>query len=216
VELAPGRAAAWVALSEWLVDEGRPTEALRAARKAREADAFLQLPHDVLHQYYYAVVQEGPVEEARQACDEGRGRFPESSLFLTCQLFLLASFPQVPPRVDRAWVLRDSMVVVSSEARAGDMHAYATLQVAKVAARGDLPDSAVSVYDRALPDSIPKDFLYDAAHFWVLMDRPGTALPLLERYLEVYPAEVESLARDWWFDPLHQRPEFRALVGSDR
>lgn len=215
VELDPAGAAAWVDLSEWFLDEGRFPEAMRAAARAQEADAFLELPHDVLHAYYYAGVQQGPIDEARAACDEGHARFPRSSLFVTCQLFLLASFPQIAPRVARAWILRDSLVDVTSESRAEDMRTYGTLFVAKVAARAGLPDSATSILRRALGEPIPDHLLYDTAHFWVLMGRADSAVALLDRHLDVYPADSAAIAQDWWFDPLHGRPSFRALVGLD-
>lgn len=215
VDRDAGHAAGWIDLSEWLLEEGRFTEAQRAAREARDADAFLELPHDVLHQSYYATVQEGPVEEARAICDEGRARFPRSSAFLTCQLFVLGSFPQVHPDLPRAWRLRDSLVTVSSAGRAEDMGRYGSVLVAKVAVRAARPDSARRVLLRALgTGEPPAAFTYDAAHFWVLMNEPETAVELLRQYLAAYP-DTTFLVQDWWFDDLHGHRAFRELVGLD-
>lgn len=212
VDLNPQSAEAWIALSQWLLNDGRFAEAERAAVRAREADAFLLLPERVLHQYYYAILQTGPVDQAKESCDEGHARFPANPDFVTCQLFVLASFPQVNPDVGRAWVLLDSLIQVSSERRKEEMRSFGLVQVAKVLARAALPDSAEAVLGQALRDeATPDHLLYDEAHLRVLMGEPERAIDLLARYLAVDP-DTAFVAEDWWFASLHEQPRFRTLV----
>jgi eukaryotic-like serine/threonine-protein kinase len=212
VDLDPQSAPAWIALSEWLLDEGRFAEAQRAAVRAQEADAFLLLPERVLFQYYYSVLQTGPVDEAREACDEGHARFPANPDFVTCQLFVLA-FPDARPDLDRAWTLLDSLLEVSSERGQEEMRSFGLVQVAKVLAHAAMPDSAEAVLSRAVgPDGTPDHLLYDEAHLRVLMGEPDRAIDLLERYLAVDP-DTAFVAEDWWFETLHGEPRFRSLIG---
>jgi serine/threonine-protein kinase len=212
VELDPQSAPAWIARSEWFLDEGRFAEAQRAAVRAQEADAFLLLPERVLFQYYYSVLQTGPVDEAREACDEGHARFPGNPDFVTCQLFVLA-FPGARPDVARAWILLDSLMDVSSERGQEEMRSYGLVQVAKVLARAEMPDSAEAVLGLVGGgEGTPDHLLYDEAHLRVLMGQPDRALDLLARYLAVDP-DTAFVAEDWWFEALHDEPRFRTLVG---
>jgi hypothetical protein len=171
------------------------------------------LPERVLFQYYYSVLQAGPVVEAREACDEGHARFPGNPDFVTCQLFILA-FPEARPDVARAWILLDSLLEVSSERGQEEIRSFGLLQVAKVLARAEMPDSAEAVLSLVgSGEGTPDHLLYDEAHLRVLMGQADRALDLLARYLAVHP-DTAFVAEDWWFEALHDEPRFRTLVGG--
>lgn len=213
VALEPDAARAWGALSEIRVRQGRFPEARHAARQALEGDAYLEEAESVLHTLYFASLQMGPEDEAVERCNEGRDRFPEEPNFVVCRLFLLASFPQVEPDVPHAWALVDSLQAVVSERNRSAFRRYGSMQVAKVAARAGLPDSARAIIGTARGDETPDWLAYDEAHVRLLLGDEDRALRLLRQYLTT-GAEAAFLARDWWFEPLHDDPAFKELVGS--
>jgi class 3 adenylate cyclase/TolB-like protein len=213
VELDERRARAWLGLSELLLDQARFAEARLSAERALYADAFLEIPPGVLHQIYYVAVQVGPAEDARRHCDLGRNRYPMASDFIVCQLFMLASFPQVRPDIDRAWVLADSLLLVLSQHERESFRAYGTMLVAQVTARAGFADSARTLIRLAGgPGPTPDWLAYNAAHARVLIGEEETAVDLLSRYLAAFP-DTALLADDWWFAPLHSNSRFRSLVG---
>ncbi len=212
ITLDPRAARAWGELASLRVAQGRFPEARQAARRALAADAFLEEAAEVTHTLYFSALQEGPEPEAVEQCNDGRARFPEESEFVVCQLFLLASFPQVEPDVDRAWALVDTLTALVAERTRPAFHAYGSVQVAKVAARAGLPDSARAILRGARGEETPQWLAYDEAHVRVLLGEHDDAIRLLRQYLHG-GADPAFLARDWWFSDLRDDPRFQALVG---
>jgi class 3 adenylate cyclase/TolB-like protein len=213
LELDDGRARAWLSLSELLLDQARIPEARLSAQRALQADAFLEIPPGVLHQIYYVSLQVGPEEDAMKHCDLGRSRYPQAADFIVCQLFILASFPQVPADVDRAWALADSLLLVVPANERPSFRAYGTMLVAEVAARAGVVDSARALMRLASgPGPTPDWLAYNEAHARLLIGEEEAAVDLLSRYLATSP-DTALLANDWWFAQLHSNPRFRSLVG---
>jgi eukaryotic-like serine/threonine-protein kinase len=213
VELDGQRARAWWGLSELLLEQARFAEAKLAAERALRADAFLEDAASVVHQIYKASLQLGPEEDAIRQCDYGRRRFPKESNFIVCQLFILASFPQVEPDVERAWALADSLDALIFEHSKEPFRAFARMLVAQVAARAGLADSTHAIIHLARGDRpTPAWLAYNEAHARLLLGERDTAVDLLSRFLQVQP-DTALLARDWWFRDLRSDPRFQALVG---
>lgn len=209
----PNRAEAWQTLSELLVEQSRFEEARLAAEHALEADEFLELQDDALWALAYSALQFGPDPVVVDYCDEGRRRFPDKADFVVCRLFILASFPQVEPDLDAAWRLADSLAAIVGAAQRSSFRAYGQVQVAKVAARAGLADSARAIIRRARGPETPVWLTYDEAHANLLLRDTARTIQLLDVALANEVVDSAVLAREWWFQPLHQEPRFRRLLG---
>lgn len=206
------RALAWLTLSDLYVSEARFPEAVLAAERSLEADAFLRNAATVLRQIYLASIVLGPTEEAKRACAEGRRRFPRSDDFVLCGLFVLASYPQVAPDVDHAWALADSLTAVVPRQDRDMFRAYGVMLVAQVAARAGLADSARAIIRLVADDRLRATFAYNEAHARLLMGEDEEAVRLLAFDLAA-SADTAALAKDWWFEDLRDNPDFRRLLG---
>lgn len=217
VELQPSLASGWWNLSRVLWRQGWFAEASTAAERALEADAFLELPQQILFQLYNTAFARERLDDAIRWCDLGRQRHPGAQHFVLCRLYLLASVDSLDPSVDRGWSLADSLTALADEDRRSAFATMGQLQAAKIAVRAGLPDSARAVLRRIADahDGVPAFASYDAAHARLLLGDRDEALRLLRRWVDYQgPQVAESLARDWWFRPLYQDPGFQALVGG--
>ena len=212
IALDPGSARAWSALSSLLFDQGRYAEARYAARRAVNADAFLEDARDLLLTLYESALKAGPEEEARAACREGRRRFPDDANFVLCHLFVLASFPQVEPDLLVARSLLDTLLVTASARNRPMFRALGEMQLAQVAARAGMQDTAAAMIETARSRGAPPWLTYYEAHARLLLGERDRAVELLADYLDVYP-DTSAVGRDWWFEDLHDHPEFRGLTG---
>lgn len=208
------RVHAWWALSELLVEQSRYEEARLAARHALDADEFLQIEAGALWAIAYSAMQFGPEDDVIRYCGEGRERFPEESNFMICRFFILASFPQVEPDVEAAVRLADSLVAVVGSGNRADFRAYASMQVAKVAARAGQRDSAAALIRQATGGGpTPAWLSYDEAHARLLLGDTARAISLLRTALAAQVVDSAAVARDWWWEPLRPDPRFRAALG---
>lgn len=212
--IAPDRASAWWELSQIRLERADFLEAKRAAQRALAEDVFLEGADEVLHQVYYTALQLGPEPDAQAACNEGRRRYPTADQFVLCQLFILASFPDVEPDVRRGWALADSLTALVAQRNRPIFEAYGKMLVAEVAARAGLVDSARAVIQLARGDDVPAWLAYNEAHARLLMGEKAEATRLLSLYLTAQP-DTALLARDWWFSTLREEPGFRRLVGLE-
>lgn len=213
VGLDPDDAEVLWGLSRVLLDRGRAIEAHRAALRALEADAFLEVEAGTIHQLYYTAINLERLEEAGRWCREGRRRFPRASDFVVCRLFLLASAPAEPRDVELVWRLQDTLLTLVRPANRERFRSYGTLQVAKVVARAGLTDSARAVRRRVRETAGDPGWLaYDEAHLSLLLGERDEALRHLERYVAFEPSASEFLATDWWFRLLWEDPGFRRLT----
>lgn len=216
VQARPDLAFAWWTLSRIQVDRGDFEEGAISARRALEADAYLEQAARVLHQAYYASLQLGPTEAAVQACEEGRRRFPSNTDFIVCQLFLLASFPQVTPDVELARRLAEELPRTVPQTSRQTFEAFGQMFVAQTAARAGFPDLANRLIDGLQEDGLTPAWLaYNEAHARLLMGQPDQSLELLSRYLSERP-DTAMVRRDWWFESLRDDARFRAITGQSR
>lgn len=212
LELDDGSASAWWSLSRVLTEQGRYAESRSAAERALEVDTYLEVDAGAVHELYLSAMNLEEFAEARRWCREGRSRFPREHDFVVCQLFLLASAPQVSPDVGRAWALVDTLQTTVSRRNRESFRTYGAMQVAKVLARAGQADSARAVIRGLTGGETPAWLAYDEAHARLLLGEPDRALDLLEEAVEYDPSLRESLPEDWWFRPLWGDPEFRSLM----
>lgn len=208
----PDRAGAWWVLSEILINKGRFAEAVEAADRALATDVFLDVEESAVHTLFYSTLQLGPVDEAIRWCDEGHRRFPDNPNFVRCKLLILGTFPQVEPDVDRAWALFDELLGVSSERSRESFRLFGGAHVAQVLARAGLADSARAVLRAIRGPEPPPPLASHEAKVQLLLGDQDEAVRLLRLYLTFDP-DTAYLARDWWFEELHDHPGFQELVG---
>ncbi len=217
VALRPSLAIGWWTLSRVRWRQGWFAEAAAAAERAFEADAFLEMPEEVLFQLYNTAFAQERLDEAIRWCDIGRQRHPDALHFVLCRLYLLASVDSLTPDIDHGWDLVDSLTARASGLRRDDYRILGQLQVAKIAVQVGRPDSARAILRRiaSAHQGIPDLATYDAAHAYLLLGERAEALRLLRRWVEYGgPQKAASLARDWWFRSLRGDSAFDALVGQ--
>lgn len=211
----PNRAQALAYLSTLRRLAGDFAEARTYARRAMEADAWLEQASDVVYSLYTVNLELKAWSAADRWCREGRRRFPASLRFLFCRLQFEALRPDVGP-AEGAWALLDT---IRAESVPGDWEnqyrTWSGYQVATVLARLARTDSAEAVLEtfRPAPEDRPW-FAYDEAHVRLVMGDRGEALDLLEMYLQVAPDRRGYLPADWLFEELWGDPRFQELVAS--
>ena len=190
-------------------------EARHYARRALEADAFLEDAAGVIYGLYVANLELKAWEAADRWCKEGRRRFQESLRFVFCRMQFEALRPVVPSP-DVAWALLDTL---RAESTAEDWdfqnRTWGGYHVARILARNALPDSAEAVLRRSWP--APSDrpwFAYDEAHVQLVMGHREKALELLALYLRVAPDRRSYLPSDWLFEELWDDPRFQELTSA--
>ena len=228
VEADPARAGAWYKLTIPLTARGDLKGTRLAAERAREADAYLSLPGDVLWRLFTTWYDLNEPQEAERWCRElGRGldeerraslvsgSFPNRPNSITCQIWLM-TMPAVEPKPDSAWSLLEEYDRVAPPRDVVGRHWNETA-VAAVLARAGLADSAVAVAVRARADENidpVRNVLYAEAFVRAILGQESETFDLLSTYLEAQPGQRGEVAKTWWFESLHDDPGFQALVGG--
>ena len=215
-DLHAEQASAWSSLSHLLMNRGMVAEAKLAARRAYEADPWIQNADLTLWRLFTASMDLQDEVEAARWCREGTRRFPDEGRFKICHVRLMA-FPGASPDIDRAWELHREFVELSPPGfREFDDH-EGRMWVAMALARAEMADSARAVARsaRAGTDLDPVrelSYLESIVRTWI--GDHDEAVNLLSLYLAANPgASVEGLG--WWWSDLMGHPRFRQLAGSD-
>jgi len=211
------RADAWQILSHLLLNKpGGVTESRLAARRAYEADAYLNNVDRVIERLYSGAYNALDFTETDYWCGEGERRFPEDPKFKQCQLWVM-SMEEGTPDPDRAWQLLGEYLELSPP----EYHPYrqraGQIGVASVLARAGLADSARAVVERSLtePDVDPRrDLWMYGAYVMVQIGDHAEAVRHLTEYIAANPRLGSSLVNNdsWWWRPLQGRADFRALT----
>ena len=206
VAARPGNASAWATLSQLLRLGGDLAEAELAARRARERDAYLQLPDLGAERLYRVAMALGDFPRARYWCTAGRLQFPTDFRFRDCALVLLARDPSAPPLPDSAWHLLaqgDRLDPPAAALAAGRPYpaVFRQMMVAAVLARAGLGDSARAVGARARRRAqgdaeLRTDFLWDDAYLSLLLGERARSAALLDRFVAARPALREYVLRE--------------------
>jgi len=217
--LDPSLAEAWSILSLLYSEEADNTEAKLAARRAYEADEFLRTADEVLFRLYATSYDLEQFRDATRYCDEGLERFPRHLLFRECRLWLLsAPYAQAPdPDPDEAWDTLERYLEVVPPHLKEYLRLKGQILVAGTLGRAELVDSAEAVLarSRATPDLDPEmELMGLEALIRLHMGQKEEALDLLKTYLTMNPHHREGWqwTAHWWWRPLQEEPEFRALV----
>lgn len=209
------QAGAWAVLSHLLLVKEETAQAKIAARRAYQADAYLRNVESVIWRLFTTSYDlEDPVE-AEHWCDEGNGRFAENPRFTECRLWLL-TMESNEPDVALAWELSETYVELSPPPQADYRESWASMAVAAVLARAELPDSARAVIERAelsAEEDPTRDLLYLEAFVRSLLGERDTAVDRLSTYLATNP-QRQSDVDSWWFSSLRGMPAFEELRGS--
>ena len=213
----PNQAGAWASLTHLYNQTASGTQVALAARRALEADAFLDQAAVILFRLFISSYDLSQFSEADKACADIRRRFPADMNAPRCELFMQTTRIRTEPNVARAWRLADSVA-----AAAGNRKEYfernAHMLVAAVLARAGLKDSAASVVERSKgnPEINPtRDLALFGAFAYTLMGEKAKAVEFLEVYLQANPRLRSVYADDagWWFRPIAEDPAFKRLVG---
>ncbi|MFL5386705.1 MAG: BTAD domain-containing putative transcriptional regulator [Longimicrobiaceae bacterium] len=215
VEADSSLASAWAVLSQLLRVRGRLAEADLAARRALQADAYLEDADAVISRLYFSAMTQGDYAQARRWCEAGSARFPGQWRFVECQLTLAREDPSAPPSPARAWALAAELDRLDPPARAAEegrasSPVYRLASVAAVLARAGERDSARAVLARARraaagSAALRDSFLYDDAYVTLLLGDSAGARRLLDTYLAAHPELRSYVTRDAAFRTLFTR-----------
>lgn len=224
----PSLAEVYSLLSLLYSEDANNTQANLAAQRAYEEDEFLRNADEILWRQYATSYDLELWLQAEQACTEGRRRFPRHLLFRECRLWLMAAPSSRAPAADpdRAWEYLDAYLDVAPRGAEEYLRLKGQLLVAGVLgkaaiAEGEpaLADSANAVLDRsrAPRDLDPEmELLGVEAVVRLHIGQEEETLDLLRTYLTAYPQHREGWqwTGHWWWRPLQENPEFRALMGG--
>jgi serine/threonine-protein kinase len=211
----PTQARAWSQLSYLLVSRGALAEANLSARRAYEADAFLEEAPAVLFRLHLTSLMSRQWRDAEDWCTEGRRRFPGDWLFTFCYLSLLSVPGTKLPHVAEAWRLYSELIRLVPRSEQDQMAPRWRMMVAAVVARAGDPDSARRVLRSARrAGAADQEMDYYEAGVRVLLNDTEQALALLKRYLRASPTTKAFIRTDPVFDGLQQDPRFQKLVSE--
>ncbi|MGQ0641332.1 MAG: protein kinase domain-containing protein [Gemmatimonadaceae bacterium] len=214
------QAAAFYALSQLYYDRKDNVSAALAARRAYEADAFLQNQNRSVNLLFWTHYDLEQFPDAQRWCAEGARRFPADYLFAECELWLML-LPSMEPDIPRAWaVAAKAEKLAPEERRAFEKH-LGRLLVAGAIARANLPDSARRVLASAQATAAidpEEEILGYSALVHILLSDVGEAVKVLKSYVLQHPTHEFSVGRDlhWWWRPLRDVPGFKDLVERKR
>ncbi|HZD79762.1 MAG TPA: adenylate/guanylate cyclase domain-containing protein [Actinomycetota bacterium] len=216
IEADPRQAGAWSRLSWGLAARGDRPGAREAARRAYEADAYLDEANEIIWRGFSTSYDLEEADEAERWCEEGRRRFPADATFVSCHIWLL-TMPGASPPPDSVWALLDAYDRLVPPHAVGRRRTV-RMGVAAALARAGLADSALAVATRARAgdSDLAGESAYFEAFVRTLVGQEESATRLLADYLRASPAQRHEVAVTWWFEPLHDRPDFQALVGETR
>jgi TolB-like protein len=216
VGLDPSQAGAYSTLSHLLYNEDLAS-AMLAARRAYEADAYLEVASDVVWRLFYGNFDLENFTQAREWCSKGGERFPNDHRWSYCELRLMAS-PASPPDVDRAWQLLARLDSLAPAPRKAVERARGEMAVGGVLARANQADSARAVLTRARSKvTIEIDPAYDLMQFEaamrLLLKEREVAFDLLRRSIVANPDQGFKRGEPvhWLYRELQNHPGFDQL-----
>ncbi|MBW3535918.1 MAG: hypothetical protein KY453_12005 [Gemmatimonadetes bacterium] len=218
VRIEPLLASAHSTLSHLLYREDM-SSAMLAARRAYEADAYLEAAADVLLRLVLGNYDLENFDQMQRWCEEGARRFPENFRFTDCGLLMMTT-RQAEPDVERAWRLRARLDSLSPESRREYDQVRGLALVGGVIARAagraaearTLEDSARVVLDRTRGRLTPEtaELRELIAHMYTLLGDNQTAIDLLRQHAAANPGI--SYEHHWRWRELRGLPEFQPLL----
>ena len=216
--LDPSHAPAWYTLSRVHYRRYNRIESNLAARRAYEADAYLEASREILWQLYATSYDLEQFVDAIDWCTEGHRRYPRDPLFVRCQLWLLTT-NAVEPDPAAGWRLVGRLDSLAASPAGTLLRREARMVVAAAIGRSGMADSARRVLEAARGDpSIDPhgNLLVVEAAVRTMIGDHDVAIQLLQRYLTANPVHREGFVKNnaWWWKPLHGDPRFKLLIGT--
>ena len=185
------------------------------ARRALDADAYLENADQVVWRLFATSYDLGHGGQAQRWCDEGRRRFGKDPRFVQCRLWIGFMDGETPDPA-AAWRAVDEYLPLTPPARRPFFERHARMLAAVTLARAQLGDSArrVVAANRAGRDVDPNGALLVAeALVRTRLGERDEAIRLLTEYLSSFPQHRAGMTRNtWWWKDLDQDKRFRALV----
>jgi TolB-like protein len=208
VEFDPGLAGAYSTLSHLYYQVSDPTQALLAAQRAYESDAYLENAPDILWRVFLASYDTELFSQSSAWCDEGRRRFSADPRFWECKLMEM-TMPMVTPAIPEAWRIQERTVELTPENRKMYQRYRGLALMGQILARAGEPDSARSVLAEALlgrnvDDLTEFDVSFISARAYVLLGDYEEAATLLG----IQGNQTGEWASYWWWRDLRNQPEF--------
>lgn len=223
VDADPTLASAYSTLSHLYYQPGVAdlTGVVLAARRAYEADAYLENADRILWDLFEATMDLGQFDQAERWCSEGRRRFPADHRFRMCRLRLMVS-PAQEPGVEAAWRIAEAVDSLAPPADRTFQSVQARMYAAGVLARAGMADSARAVVSRARADVTsevdPDRFLLGVeAYVRTLLGEEDRAVDLLSRYVAAHPGHEFGVEGEisWRWRSLQDHPGFRKIRRAD-
>jgi len=198
-------------------------QAVIAAQRAFEEDAYLEVADVVIWRLFNGNVELENFDKARNWCAEGARRFPQDYRFIACQLRIMST-PGVKVadlKPDSAWKLLAKQDSATPPRRLAFEHARSQLVVGGVLARAGLADSARAVLDDARSQITPeldptRELVIVEAYMRILSGEKERAIDLLARNAAANPAQfAKNGTVSWWWRSLESDPRFRRLAGLE-
>ena len=221
----PLQANAWNVLGHLYYQLDDIVEANLAARRAYEADAFLEAAPDILWRLWSTSYDLENRTQARQWCEEGRQRFDDNPRFYECGLWNMTSGAS-EPEADRAWEMYEAVLQRTPdhglELARLQMRVLVAAAMARQATEGQsvaLADSARALLRDSRGDATMdpgRDLLVTQAFAYTLLEDNEEAVDLLQEYLTYNPDRREGFTEHghWWWRGLRQDPAFRRITGA--
>jgi TolB-like protein len=218
VKANPIQATAWNGLSFVLNTENKFSESKLAAQSAYDSDPYLKDIDRTIWRLFQASMDLNDRTEAEKWCTIGRQRVPNNFRFTECKLWLF-SFAGFKPSPDSIWNAYREFVD-RSPANVKELNKLKGGMLAALGLfRAGLADSAKSVASRSRgnPQVDPASvlFVYEA-HFRSQSGDKNEAIRLLTDFYAKSPQQ-HAMAKDdhsWWWDPIHDDPRYKSLVGE--
>ena len=218
--VSPRLASAWQALSVIEDAKKNVAEAMVAARKAYETDAYLRSAPSILWALYSTSYNLEQFADAIHWCDEGHRRFPNTPAFVRCRLYLMFT-KAVTPNPSDAWQAVRELERITPKPTWEYRKREGEIITSIVLYRANMSDSAHRVLARtdAGPEIDPRGELVSlralAHEFFGETDQ---AITLIEQALATHPEHRAGFGRmnAWWWRDLQSNPRFKTLIASGR
>jgi serine/threonine-protein kinase len=216
VDRRPRGPFAWASLADLYLSVGRDDDALGAAQRAYQADAFFELPATTISRAFRAALNLRRFNTADFWCQMGLRRHPDSPRFAFCRLQIVLLAGASKATVDSAWNEIARVEHGPFGRQVADSWGYNRAMVAALAVRVGLRDSARHIIAQIRPhrrtDGSPALGRLEEAYVDLLLGDRDAALHLIAEQLRQTPAAREAVAANAWFESLHEDSLFKALV----
>lgn len=215
VELDPGLASAHAILSHLYLQLPDYAAAVLEARRAYEADAYLDNASAVVWRLVTSNYNLEQFVEMRRWVEIGRRRFPDDYRFIDARIQLMTT-SGANPDPTLAWSLLARLDSLAPRSQAAFEHIRAELLISGILYRAGLPDSARAVLRRAheamTPEVDPTRDLYSQeAYIWSLLGDQDRAIDVLKLYSALHPG---TTYHSWLWRNLRSSPRWKEVTAD--